>query len=422
MNLLILRCGERELSYRLMQQAKGLPVVCGELRRIGREAEHNYSYPRGRGEGSANAPTIGEAVTRMVELLDEVEVKIGDTVEIDTVAHLFPTGGSTPVPVTRVDDGLVGLLSKAGGAPGNRGSLEALGVSRERYARAQHVAVWDDAFYCDLPPESRGYLLPESLDLPFDLHRRGFRGLLHAAAVGRVVPHLFVQSASRRTAGRRTPPPASEGARIVLCFFDQHAGVTAVLANAPVWTTFGTAPGDGLPGERGVGAVPVGALETILKHSVLPPDRLLAVLRNAGGLGIKTAEDLERVAIEAFRGVEPSRTVFATFVREMTGAIGAAATILGGMDALVFIGERAIGSHRFRLAICGGLEAWGVESPAEIPVPPFEVTLLGGGGDRPAIYAASVNEDELVAREVSRYLLGDAARGDEEGERRAGGG
>ena len=409
MNLLILRCGETTLGYRLMQQAKGLPAVSGELRGIGKEAEHVYSYPRGRGEGAADAATFGEAVERMTALLAEVELKPGETAEVDTVAHLFPTGGSTPVPVTRVDDGLVAMLSKAGGAPGNRGALEALEACRERFAAARHVVVWDDAFFCDLPPESRGLLLPESLDLPFDLHRRGYRGLLHAAAVSRVAPHLFAMDSGRQ-AGR--PALSPEGPRIVLCFLDGHAGVTAVLGNAPIWTTFGTAPGDGLAGERGVGSIPLGALETILKHTVLPPDRLLTVLRNGGGLGVRSAEDLERIALEAFRGLEPSRTAFTTFVREMVGAVGAGATILGGLDALLFVGARAIGSHRFRAAVCAGLDAWGVELPAEVPIPPFELTLLAGAsGGRPAVYAASVNEDELVARDVSRHLLGELGRG-----------
>jgi acetate kinase len=406
MNLLILRSGDVSLSYRLMPQPKGLPAVSGEIRRIGRDAEHVYSYPRGRGEGATDAVTFAQATACMGALLDDVELKPGEPLEaVDTIAHLLPTGGSTPVPVTRVDDGLFAAISKAGGAPGNRGALEALAACRERYDRAQHVVVWDDAFYCDLPPESRRYLLPESFELPFDMHRCGFRGLLHSAAVSRIAPHLFTQETPRR-AGPRRLRPSPEGVRLVLCFFDRHAGVTAVLGNAPVWTTFGIAPGDGLPGASGIGSLPVGALETILKHTVLPPDRLLAVLRNGAGLGLREPEELERVALEAFRGIEPSRTTFATFIRELVGAVGAAATILGGLDALVFVGERALASHRFRAAVCAGLEAWNIESPAEVPVPPFEITPLCGGGDHPFVYAVSVNEDELVARDVDRLLAG----------------
>ncbi|NMC71994.1 MAG: hypothetical protein GYA57_18330, partial [Myxococcales bacterium] len=217
-----------------------------------------------------------------------------------------------------------------------------------------------------------------------------------------------------RLAGARSrgADAGGEGSRVVLCYCDRQAGVTAVLGNAPIWTTFGISPGDGLPGERGVGVLPIGALETLLRHTTLPPDRLLAILRNSGGLGVEEADEFERVALEAFRGVEPSRTRFAAFVREISAAVGAAATILGGLDALVFIGARAVGSHRFRAAVCAGLEAWRVAPPADVPVPPFEVTQLSDDGRRPSVWAASINEDELVAREVSRYLQGDAGRGD----------
>lgn len=405
MSLLIVRCGDTSLSYRLMAQARGLPAVSGEVRKVGGEAEHHYSYPRGRGEGSTEAPDFGAAVERMAALLGEVELRPNEAPEVETIAHWFVVGGSTPVPVTRVDPGLVAQLSKGGGAPGIRGALAALEACRERFPQAQHVIVWDDAFFCDMPPESRHYLLPETLELPFELRRRGHRGLLHAAATAQVVPRL----AGARSRGAEA---GGEGARVVLCYCDRQAGVTAVLGNAPIWTTFGISPGDGLPGERGVGVLPIGALETLLRHTTLPPDRLLAILRNSGGLGVEEADEFERVALEAFRGVEPSRTRFAAFVREISAAVGAAATILGGLDALVFIGARAVGSHRFRAAVCAGLEAWRVAPPADVPVPPFEVTQLSDDGRRPSVWAASINEDELVAREVSRYLQGDAGRGD----------
>jgi len=401
MSLLIVRCGDTSLSYRLMEQARGRPAVCGEVCKVGGEAEHRYSYPRGCGEGWTEAPDFGAAVERMAELLAEAELRPGETPEVETVAHWFVVGASTPVPVTRVDPGRIAQLSKGGGAPGLRGALAALQACRERFPQAQHVIVWDDAFFCDMPPESRHYLLPETLELPFELRRRGHRGLLHAAATARVVPHLVGARARAAEGG-------SEGSRVVLCYCDRQVGVTAVLGNAPIWTTFGISPGDGLPGERGVGALPIGSLETLLRHAPLPPDRLLAILRNSGGLGVEEADEFERVALEAFRGVEPSRTRFATFVREISAAIGAAATVLGGLDALIFVGARAVGSHRFRAAVCAGLEAWRVAPPADVPVPPFEVTRLSEEGRRPSVWAASINEDELVAREVSRFL-GDAA-------------
>ncbi|MBN1770064.1 MAG: hypothetical protein JXB32_02290 [Deltaproteobacteria bacterium] len=409
MSLLIVRCGDTNLSYRLMVQAKGLPAVTGELRRVGGETEHRYSYPRGCGEGAAEAPDFAAAVERMATLLDEVELRPDETAEFDTIVHWFVVGGATPVPVTRVDPGLVAQLSRGGGAPGTRGALATLEACRARFPDARHVIVWDDAFYCDMPPESRSYLLPETLDLPFELRRRGYRGLLHAAATSRVVSRLVGRNAPRRAGAGGGMP--DEGPRVVLCYCDRHAGVTAVLGNAPIWTTFGISPGDGLAGERGVGLLPIGALETLLRHTTLPPERLLAILRNSGGLGVDESEEFERMALEAFRGVEPSRARFSTFVREIAAAVGAAATVLGGLDALVFVGNRAVGSHRFRTAVCAGLEAWRIAVPADVPVPPHEVTQLSDDGSHPSVWAASINEDELVAREVARYLEGDAGSG-----------
>jgi acetate kinase len=180
------------------------------------------------------------------------------------------------------------------------------------------------------------------------------------------------------------------------------------------------APGDGLPGERGVGTIDVGALEALLLDADLPREVLLKALRTSGGLGLREDEDLDRIALEAARGQEPARTTFETFVQVVAVAIGGAATVLGGIDALVFIGSHAVSSHRFREAVCGRLGVFGVAAPADVPVPPFEVTRLSGLTDTgPAVFAAPVNEDELVAREVIRLLLGVRGRDDEAASRRS---
>jgi acetate kinase len=199
----------------------------------------------------------------------------------------------------------------------------------------------------------------------------------------------------------------------VLCHLDRHAGVTAVQGSRPIWTTFGVAPGDGLPGIDGIGHVDLGVLDALVAAGWTIDRALVHALRTRGGLAsIGPVDGLERLAADAGREMEPARTVFETLVQRIVVAAAGAIALLGGLDALVFVGEDALASHRFRHAVCAGLGYFQVALPTDDPLVSGDLTLLSPAAVEPSVFAASVEEVSLVFREVGR-LTGARPPGDD---------
>jgi acetate kinase len=101
------------------------------------------------------------------------------------------------------------------------------------------------------------------------------------------------------------------------------------------------------------------------------------------------------------------------FVRRTAEAIAAAATTLGGLDAVVFTGGIGEGAVPVREAIVRRLGVLGVAGPLTTS---DDDALLTSAGRRPAVLRVRARED-LVIAEAVRTALGqrDASRSRESG-------
>lgn len=394
MRTLILGCSSGTLSYRVVEPGLGTPALAGTIRRIGPDAEHVYRYAAGRGEGCAEAGTVEQAVERLADLLDDLQAAKAP-VGADVAAYVLGRAPAWLGAAAIVDDACLARLEASEGSEAlDDDLLRLVRAGRGCRPRLPHVAVADDTFFRTLPAESSAYLLPESIAVPLGLRRRGRRGLLHDGALARTAPLLEQVDAAVRSKGQAAHPR-----RVVMCYLEGSAGVTAVLGNRPIWTTFGCFEGDGLPGETCAGSVDVGVLDACLGRGGMSVEPFLNLLRTGAGLGPRAGgTGVERVAVEAEHGIEPSRTAWGAFVQNVAVAVGGAVALLGGIDALVFIGAGALHSARFRHALCSRLSAFGVRAVEAAPVAATaEVARLSPEGAMPLVLAVPAHEDEMVA-------------------------
>lgn len=403
MRALVLRAVDSSLSYRLVDRGRIRPVVSGGIRGIGGDAVHSYDYGTGRGEGATAATAMEEAIDRVRDLVEEIAgPDAASTLEI--VAYLFPSGARDAGPVGVVDDA---MLAERENAPGRSESdaavLRLARAGRAMYPAALHLAVMDDAFFSTLPPESAIYLLPESLTRSLDLRRRGYRGVLHAGALRKIRALLDVREPRGAREARARERPSGEAAarkgRVVLCYVEGAAGVTAVHGDRTVWTTFGLSRGDGLPGELAAGAVDLGVLEACVAGTGASLESWLPMLRTQSGLGAVDG-NLDRVSMEAERGVESSRTRWAAFVQAIAAAVAGAVALMGGVDAVGFLGRSAVGSARLRRDVCARLGVFGIRAPEEVGAAAGrpETGASGAEEPRPLVVAVPVDEDEEIER------------------------
>ena len=299
---------------------------------------------------------------------------------IAAAAHRVVHGGADLREATVIDDDVerrleeLTELAPLHNAPG----LRAIAEARRLLPHVPHVAVFDTAFHATIPDVAATYALPRRLREGFGIRRYGFHG-------------LSVQWASEQV----------RVGRLVVCHLGGGCSVTAVQEGRSIDTTMGFTPLEGVPMATRAGSVDPGALLHLLRHG-LTVDELEPALEHESGLlglsgGSADVRELEQSDDEVVQ------LALEVFCYRVAGAVGAMATALGGLDALVFTAGIGENSAPVRAGICARLRHLGAEldQGANESVQPDADIAVG----RVRVVVIRAREDLVAARET-RALLG----------------
>jgi len=248
------------------------------------------------------------------------DAELGD---VQAVGHRVVHGGerfSGPsvidVGVRQAIEGLVPLAPLH-----QRAALAGIDAAMQVLPGVPQVACFDTAFHASMPPEATTYALPATWRTRHGFRRYGFHG-------------LNVQWCAEQLAVRR----------LVVCHLGSGCSVTAVLDGRSIDTTMGWTPLEGVVMATRSGSIdPTIVLEMV--RSAARVDDVDDVLNHRSGLlGLsRVSGDLRRILEAVELGDADARLAIDVFVRSITGAIGAMATALGGVDAIAFSG--GVGEH-----------------------------------------------------------------------------
>jgi acetate kinase len=300
---------------------------------------------------------------------------------VAAVAHRVVHGGSRFREPVVIDDAVVGQLEDAVElAPlHNAPALSAIKQARKALPDLPHVAVFDSAFHATIPPEASTYALPEQVREEWGIRRYGFHG-------------LSVQWASESV---RAP-------RLVVCHLGGGCSVTAVRDGRSVDTTMGFTPLEGVPMATRAGSVDPGALLYLLKHR-LTLEGLDVILEHESGLtglsgisgDVRELEDSEAPS---------ARLALAVFSYRVATAVGAMATPLGGLDALVFTAGIGENSPAVRAAVTARLGFLGIELDAAVNASARPDATISTAESPVRVVVLEAREDVVAAR-AARELL-----------------
>jgi len=309
-------------------------------------------------------------VSTAVESLDAVPT------DVAAVGHRVVHGGARFREPVLVDDTVVsGLESLVDLAPlHNAPALHALRRARADLSDVPHVAVFDTAFHATLPEEAFTYALPLRFRDELGIRRFGFHG-------------LSVEWAAEQV---RVP-------RLVVCHLGGGCSVTAVLDGASVDTSMGYTPLDGVPMSTRPGSLDPGAVVQLLRAGGLTVDELDRVLEHDSGLlGVSGVSG--DVSVLEERDDADARLALGIFTRRVAGAVAAAATALGGLDALVFTGGVGEHSVRTRADVCRRLGVLGVELDEQANSAAAADTEIAAEGTSVRVVVVHSREDVVIAR------------------------
>jgi acetate kinase len=307
---------------------------------------------------------------------------------IDAVGHRVVHGGvihSKPVVID--DEVMRSLESLVSLAPLHQPhNLAAIRAVAERLPGVPQVACFDTAFHRAHPKIADAYALP------WDLYERGVRRYgFHGLSYEYVASVLPSEIAS---------------GRVVVAHLGSGASMCALRAGQSMDSTMGFTAVDGLPMGTRTGQIDPGVLLYLLEQGMSTKEIEVLLYRKSGLLGLSGVSNDMRELLAS----TDTRAKFAVdyFVYAVSKQLGALATTLGGLDAIVFtagIGER---SPVIRARVCQAAAWLGVELD--------EGDNAGHGprisrpGSRVSAWVIPTNEELMIARHTVAILGGRATR------------
>ena len=330
--VLVLNCGSSSLKYAVVEPDSGRQVADGIVERI----------------GQGEIPDHEAALRAAFDELSESGQGLDD-LGLVAVGHRVVHGGPDLFRPTLVDDGLISTLK--GLAPlaplHNPPAVLGIEVARRALPNLPHVAVFDTAFFHDLPPAAKTYAIDRDLAEQWHIRRYGFHGTSH-------------QYVSEQAAAFLDVPLVSLN-QIVL-HLGNGASASAIVGGRPVDTSMGFTPMEGLVMGTRSGDIDPGVITYLWRAAKMSVDDIETMLnRRAGMVGLGGEIDFRVVHQRIESGDSSAQLAYDVYIHRLRKYIGAYLALLGTADVITFtagVGENDAAVRRDALS---GMAALGIE-------------------------------------------------------------
>jgi acetate kinase len=256
-------------------------------------------------------------------------------------------------------------------------------------ADVPQVAVFDTAFYADLPEWAARYALPGGLDGDFALRRYGFHGIAHRAMWERWC---------------RLRPDLPAGGRLISIQLGGGCSMTATRNGLPQDTSMGFSPTEGLVMASRSGDVDPGVITFLMRNRGMSADQIDHLLNEASGLkGLSNTSGDIRTLLDSDR--PDCRLAVELYCYRVMKYLGAYLAVMGGADGIVFGG--GVGEHAVpvRERILSDMEWCGIllDTTANAAVSGTEGRISEPASDI-EIWVTPVDEQTILAQEAHAVL------------------
>ncbi|OGP35916.1 MAG: hypothetical protein A2X88_05735 [Deltaproteobacteria bacterium GWC2_65_14] len=359
MSVLVLNAGSSTLKFSLFAGRTTQRTVDGIVE--GTPAEEGSGDERLRstlrvrreGESERTASVAGRPGEAVPAVLSEIAEELASD-PVTAVGHRVVHGGRALTGSVAINSRVLGEISRLSElAPlHNPPAIASITAARKALAEVPHVAVFDTAFFADLPPARHVYALPYEWYAERGIRRYGFHGISHAYCGGRAAEFL----------GR-----SAEGLRTVTCHLGNGCSAAAAVGGRAVATTMGFTPLEGLVMGTRAGSVDPGILLYALERMGLTAGELGDILlRRSGLFGLSgVSSDFRTVQEAAQEGHGRARLALSVYAHAVRSAIGSLAASAGGVDVLVFTAGVGENASALREEVCLDLSFLGLRLDPE---------------------------------------------------------
>ncbi|MGW4369661.1 acetate kinase [Nocardia takedensis] len=391
--VLVVNSGSSSIKYQLLEPDSGEVAASGLVERIGEENGSIEHRADGRTVEHEGPITDHKAGLRLVfDMFAETGRDLAGA-GVRAVGHRVVHGGEVFYEPTLITDEVEAAISDLSElAPlHNPANVTGIRSTRELLPGIPQVAVFDTAFFHGLPEAARTYAIDADLAAAHGVRKYGFHGTSHEYVSGRVAEVLG-----------RDPESVNQ----IIFHLGNGASASAVRGGAPVDTTMGLTPLEGLVmGTRG-GDLDPGILLHLLRTADLDVDGVDRLLnRDSGIKGLSGVNDFRALRRLIDEGDQRAQLAYDVYIHRLRRYLGAYLVELGRVDAITFTAGVGENSSDVRADTLAGLENFGIEVDTARNTAKDRTARRISPPDAPvAVLVVPTNEELAIARAARKVV------------------
>lgn len=398
MEVLVLNCGSSSVKYQFIDTDKKLALAKGLVDRIGM-AGAVLSHQRYDGD---QIKISGEILDHQIAieyvlavLLSKNHGVIDDKKDIKAVGHRVVHGGETfSGSVLITDEVIKALQDNIELAPlHNPPNIKGIQAATRILPGTPQVGVFDTAFHSHMPPKAYLYGIPYELYRKYKIRRYGFHG----------TSHLYVSRKAAELMGRKY-----EDLKIITAHLGNGCSMAAVNKGISVDTTMGFTPLEGLlMGTRSGDLDPQVILYVMGKEGLSLNEAATMLNKHSGLIGISgESSDMREILAAVKDQHQRAKHAFDIFCYRIKKYVGAYASAMGGVDALVFSGGIGENSYEIREEVCKDMEFMGIQ--LDLLRNQNNSELISTDASKVKVFRIPTNEELVIALDTAEIVSNSA--------------
>ena len=391
----VINSGSSSIKYQLINPAlegKDAVVASGMVDQIGlQQGKYSIKHDGEKIEHQAEIPDHAVGLQLVIDLFNEVGLNL-DEQDVVAVGHRVVQGGNLFRAPVKIDDTVIEQIASLSPLAPLHNPAHVLGmkVARDLLPDIPHVAVFDTAFFEDLPDASRIYPIPQDIAEKYAVRRYGAHGTSHQY-VSQQVPRLLDRD------------PAT--LRQIIFHLGNGASASAIRGGKPIDTSMGLTPLEGLVMGTRCGDIDASVVFHLMRQGGYTVDEMDTMFNRESGVKAMIGSSDMRDLDDLMAAHDPvGQRCWDVYVHRVKRYLGAYMAELGGLDVIVFtagIGEK---SPEMRFSCLEGLEELGIEvdekannhrmsTPTIISTPTSKVTVM----------VVPTNEELAISRHALQF-------------------
>jgi acetate kinase len=309
--------------------------------------------------------------------------------EINAVGHRTVHGGEKISESCIVNDEILGVMKECIDlAPlHNPANIMGIEACQELMPNTPMIAVFDTAFHHTIKESAYIYALPYEYYEKYKIRRYGFHGTSH-----KYVSHKAAEVLNKDI----------KDLKIITCHLGNGASVAAIKNGEVVDTSMGFTPLEGLIMGTRCGDLDPAVITFLMEKENLDYNQVNTIMnKKSGVLGISgVSSDFRDIEEAAEKGNKRAQIALESFANRVRKYIGAYATMLGGLDLLIFTAGLGENSKEMREMICSNLEFLGVELDEERNSIRGKDQIINKDGAKTTVMVVPTNEELMIAKET----------------------